>query len=227
MPPKGYSKVQSPAAPPPPGPALHVNLHAMTSGELLSLAQQVRADVTPNMKSAQLIKKIESAMSQPLLAPPVYSPRSSKAVSSPQVPQNLHALTGDELHAVARDFSVPVKPDEKRSKILSTLSDYFSKMADFFSAPRQSPRARTPVKAPAAAAAAGSRAAKTPTKTAAASSAGECDGLPVGWERLVDIYGRVYYADHENRTTQWDRPTTFMCVRCAAQPLATRQLLTV
>jgi hypothetical protein len=211
MPPKGYSKVHSPATAVPPGPARHVNLHAMTCSELHALAQEVRADVTPNMKSAQLIKKIESAMSQPMLAPPIYSPRSSKPVSSPQVPHNLHALTGDELQAVARDFSVPVKPDEKRSKILSALSDYFSKMTNFFTAPTQGVRARTPVKTPSSSgAAAGTRAAQTPTKSTPASCGGECDGLPVGWERLVDIYGRVYYADHENRSTQWERPSTFM-----------------
>jgi len=181
-----------------------MNLHAMTTSELFALAQEVHADVTPNMKSAQLINKIEASLSQPSPRPPIYSPRSSR----PQVPQNLHALTGDELQAVARDFSVPVKPDEKRSKVISVLSDYFSKFAGLFSAPKQAAqvKVKTPVKAPVAAAA--SRTAKTPTKQAAAEP--ESEALPVGWERLVDVYGRVYYADHENRMTQWDRPATFM-----------------
>lgn len=30
--------------------------------------------------------------------------------------------------------------------------------------------------------------------------------LPPGWERKVDATGRVYYVDHVNRKTQWDRP---------------------
>ena len=226
MPPKGYSKLQSPAASAPPAPPRLLNLHAMTSSELLSLAQDLRADVAPNMKSPQIIKKIEAAMSQqspvppskkfeaampqPSSVPPMYSPRSSR----PQVPPNLHALTGDELHAVARDFAVPIKHDEKRSKVITLLSEYFSKVSDFFSAPTQGGRAKTPVKASSAAApAAVSRAAKTPTKSqaAAASACGaDSEALPVGWERLVDVYGRVYYADHENRITQWERPSTFM-----------------
>ncbi len=150
-------------------------------------------------------------MSQPSLVPPIYSPRSAR----PQVPQNLHALTGDELQAVARDFSVPVKPDEKRSKVITVLSEYFSKAADFFLAPKQAARAKTPVKpsSAAAGAAAGSRTLKTPTKSqseAASSSCADSETLPVGWERLVDVYGRVYYADHENRITQWERPSNFM-----------------
>jgi len=206
MPPKGYSKLQSPSAarsPAVPAPStlpLQMNLHAMTTSELHALAQQVNADVAPNMKSAQLVSKIEAALSQPSPRPPIYSPRSSR----PQVPQNLYALTADELQGVARDFSVPVKPGEKRSKVLSVLSDYFSKFTGLFSAPN----AKTPVQAAPA-----SRAVKTPTKSSSAASssaAAESEALPVGWERLVDVYGRVYYADHENRTTQWERPSTFM-----------------
>jgi hypothetical protein len=184
-----------------------MNLHAMTSSELLSLAQELHADVAPNMKTPQMIKKIEAAMSQPSLVPPIYSPRGSR----PQVPQNLHALTGDELQAVARDFSVPVKPDEKRSKVITVLSEYFSKVADFFSAPKQAARAKTPVKP--SSAAAGSRTVKTPTKSQSGASSSSCadsETLPVGWERLIDVYGRVYYADHENRITQWERPSNFM-----------------
>jgi hypothetical protein len=33
------------------------------------------------------------------------------------------------------------------------------------------------------------------------------DLLPPGWERKSDGAGRVYYVDHVNRKTQWDRPT--------------------
>ncbi|OWA51357.1 E3 ubiquitin-protein ligase Nedd-4 [Hypsibius exemplaris] len=31
--------------------------------------------------------------------------------------------------------------------------------------------------------------------------------LPVGWEERQDFNGRVYYVNHDLRTTQWDRPT--------------------
>lgn len=31
--------------------------------------------------------------------------------------------------------------------------------------------------------------------------------LPEGWEQKTDPYGRVFYVDHINRTTQWERPT--------------------
>ena len=214
MPPKGYSKLQSPPPPAPSAAPRHLNLHAMTSSELLALAQEMRVDVTANMKSAQIIKKIEDALSQPSAVPPMYSPRSAR----PQVPQNLnlHALTGDELHAVARDFAVPVSPHEKRAKVISVLSQYFSKFTGLFSAPKQeTTRAKTPVKASAASAsAARSQTPKTPTKSAASAASSsigaDSESLPVGWERLVDVYGRVYYADHENRITQWERPSTFM-----------------
>lgn len=206
--------MQSPVAPAPSAPRRQLNLHAMTSSELLSLAQEMHVDVTAGMKPAQIIKKIEDALSQPSAVPPIYSPRSSR----PPVPPNLHALTGDELQAVARDFAVAVNPNEKRSKVITVLSQYFSKLAGFFSAPKQETQVKTPVKASGAAARAQSD--KTPTKATTAtrsSSASDADSLPVGWEKLVDVYGRVYYADHENRTTQWERPSSFMYdPRCLA-----------
>ncbi|RUS88113.1 hypothetical protein EGW08_004166, partial [Elysia chlorotica] len=38
--------------------------------------------------------------------------------------------------------------------------------------------------------------------------AGEADGaLPPGWEQKTDDSGRIYYVNHESRTTQWNRPT--------------------
>ncbi|MGH0157489.1 UNVERIFIED_CONTAM: hypothetical protein FKN15_043903 [Acipenser sinensis] len=33
------------------------------------------------------------------------------------------------------------------------------------------------------------------------------DPLPSGWERRVDDRGRIYYVDHNTRTTTWQRPT--------------------
>ncbi|XP_065912323.1 E3 ubiquitin-protein ligase NEDD4-like [Dysidea avara] len=32
--------------------------------------------------------------------------------------------------------------------------------------------------------------------------------LPRGWEERTDANGRIYYVDHKNMRTQWDRPTT-------------------
>ncbi|GAA97867.1 hypothetical protein E5Q_04547 [Mixia osmundae IAM 14324] len=32
--------------------------------------------------------------------------------------------------------------------------------------------------------------------------------LPSGWERRIDHLGRMYYVDHNTRTTSWQRPTT-------------------
>ena len=32
--------------------------------------------------------------------------------------------------------------------------------------------------------------------------------LPKGWEARIDSHGRVFYIDHNNRTTTWQRPTT-------------------
>lgn len=32
--------------------------------------------------------------------------------------------------------------------------------------------------------------------------------LPAGWERRVQIDGRVYFVNHKNRTTQWEDPRT-------------------
>jgi hypothetical protein len=33
-------------------------------------------------------------------------------------------------------------------------------------------------------------------------------GLPVGWERREDNFGRTYYVDHNTRSTSWNRPST-------------------
>ncbi|KAL0163148.1 hypothetical protein M9458_042544, partial [Cirrhinus mrigala] len=32
--------------------------------------------------------------------------------------------------------------------------------------------------------------------------------LPPGWEEKVDNLGRTYYVNHNNRTTQWKRPSS-------------------
>uniref|UniRef100_A0A2C9JWF4 HECT-type E3 ubiquitin transferase n=1 Tax=Biomphalaria glabrata TaxID=6526 RepID=A0A2C9JWF4_BIOGL len=34
------------------------------------------------------------------------------------------------------------------------------------------------------------------------------DALPSGWEARVDSHGRIFYIDHVNRTTTWQRPQT-------------------
>ncbi|KAK3750287.1 hypothetical protein RRG08_015779 [Elysia crispata] len=33
------------------------------------------------------------------------------------------------------------------------------------------------------------------------------ESLPPGWEQKMDDSGRIYYVNHESRTTQWNRPT--------------------
>uniref|UniRef100_A0A8C6NXR2 E3 ubiquitin-protein ligase n=1 Tax=Nothobranchius furzeri TaxID=105023 RepID=A0A8C6NXR2_NOTFU len=38
-------------------------------------------------------------------------------------------------------------------------------------------------------------------------NAAASDPLPPGWERRVDDRGRIYYVDHNTRTTTWQRPT--------------------
>src|SRR5699024_10536911 len=35
----------------------------------------------------------------------------------------------------------------------------------------------------------------------------EGDDLPEGWTECRSLNGRLYYMNHVNRTTQWDRPT--------------------
>lgn len=32
--------------------------------------------------------------------------------------------------------------------------------------------------------------------------------MPPGWEEKVDNLGRTYFVNHNNRSTQWKRPTT-------------------
>ncbi|OXB75856.1 UNVERIFIED_CONTAM: hypothetical protein H355_016611 [Colinus virginianus] len=56
-----------------------------------------------------------------------------------------------------------------------------------------------------------------PRESSASSASGESvrqqtvnagtEPLPPGWERRVDDRGRVYYVDHNTRTTTWQRPT--------------------
>uniref|UniRef100_A0A669DL08 E3 ubiquitin-protein ligase n=1 Tax=Oreochromis niloticus TaxID=8128 RepID=A0A669DL08_ORENI len=36
--------------------------------------------------------------------------------------------------------------------------------------------------------------------------------LPPGWEERQDNLGRIYYVNHETRTTQWQRPTMLVCL---------------
>ena len=32
--------------------------------------------------------------------------------------------------------------------------------------------------------------------------------LPVNWEARMDSYGRIFYIDHKNHTTTWQKPNT-------------------
>ncbi|KAJ1887420.1 hypothetical protein LPJ66_009130, partial [Kickxella alabastrina] len=43
------------------------------------------------------------------------------------------------------------------------------------------------------------------------------DALPQGWEQRIDVMGRVYFVDHNSRTTTWVRPTAAGAVP-AAEP---------
>ena len=36
------------------------------------------------------------------------------------------------------------------------------------------------------------------------------ESLPPGWEQKMDDSGRIYYVNHESRTTQWNRPTEYV-----------------
>ena len=65
-----------------------------------------------------------------------------------------------------------------------------------------------PIGAPAAATPATATPAPTTAVTVAAAAAvGAGDALPAGWEQRTDNRGRVYYVDHNTRTTSWARPT--------------------
>lgn len=33
------------------------------------------------------------------------------------------------------------------------------------------------------------------------------EALPPGWEARVDAHGRVFYIDHHNKVTTWERPS--------------------
>ncbi|KAJ1943214.1 NEDD4 E3 ubiquitin-protein ligase, partial [Linderina pennispora] len=65
--------------------------------------------------------------------------------------------------------------------------------------------AATAAAAAAPAAAPSGSAAQGAGSTPAAAAAG--DALPDGWEQRIDHLGRVYYVDHNSRTTTWRRPT--------------------
>lgn len=41
--------------------------------------------------------------------------------------------------------------------------------------------------------------------------------LPAGWERRIDPLGRMYYVDHNTRTTTWNRPSASAAVNHSAQ----------
>lgn len=34
------------------------------------------------------------------------------------------------------------------------------------------------------------------------------EALPQGWEARVDAHGRIFYIDHHNKVTTWERPTS-------------------
>lgn len=46
----------------------------------------------------------------------------------------------------------------------------------------------------------------TPPDNAAGSTESTVDMLPAGWEQRVLPHGRVYYVDHNTKTTTWERP---------------------
>ncbi|KAG5461051.1 MAG: LOW QUALITY PROTEIN: hypothetical protein BJ554DRAFT_6819 [Olpidium bornovanus] len=48
--------------------------------------------------------------------------------------------------------------------------------------------------------------------------------LPIGWERRVDHLGRMYYVDHNTRTTTWNRPS--YVIACAPMSLPFVRCLT-
>ncbi|KAJ2587977.1 hypothetical protein H4R99_007964, partial [Coemansia sp. RSA 1722] len=49
------------------------------------------------------------------------------------------------------------------------------------------------------------------------------DALPQGWEQRIDHLGRVYYVDHNNRTTTWTRPNAAGAVPTTAPTEGERQ----
>ncbi|XP_065839906.1 E3 ubiquitin-protein ligase HECW2-like isoform X2 [Oscarella lobularis] len=61
-----------------------------------------------------------------------------------------------------------------------------------------------------AAASATATAVSTPLapSTHASSDAEQSEGLPPNWTSARDQHGRLFYIDHANRRTQWERPTT-------------------
>lgn len=54
----------------------------------------------------------------------------------------------------------------------------------------------------------GSASGTPPVSTEGSSQPNPSEGpLPSGWEERRDTYGRVYYVDHQSKTTSWTRPT--------------------
>lgn len=48
--------------------------------------------------------------------------------------------------------------------------------------------------------------------------------LPPGWEEKVDNLGRTYYVNHNNRSTQWKRPSNMYDWPCEVQTKNTPQI---
>ncbi|KAJ2315603.1 NEDD4 E3 ubiquitin-protein ligase [Coemansia sp. RSA 2704] len=69
------------------------------------------------------------------------------------------------------------------------------------------PVARTAMEAPPPHSSAGPQTSSPGGTGTAPGGAEAASGLPTGWEQRVDHLGRMYYVDHNTRTTTWHRPT--------------------
>ena len=49
----------------------------------------------------------------------------------------------------------------------------------------------------------------TNTESSEAAPSDSLEPLPPGWEERTDQFGRTYYVNHNSRTTQWARPTSW------------------
>uniref|UniRef100_A0A671S3C5 E3 ubiquitin-protein ligase n=1 Tax=Sinocyclocheilus anshuiensis TaxID=1608454 RepID=A0A671S3C5_9TELE len=133
----------------------------------------------------------------------------SKSCSQTHIHMDIY--TGEKKISEASRFCAPRKKgshsclDQHEGVFLTSLEEHESKgetAANGSPSLSSTPSAEMDSSAPPAAT-------ETPSSTDQSSTATEThttDALPAGWEQRILPHGRVYYVDHNTKTTTWERP---------------------
>jgi len=129
------------------------------------------------------------------------APNSSASSTQPAATSPSPNTAGNQPGTLTAAAAAAAVSSASQSTPVSASTDSQPQTAGSALAP--SSAADTPQSAPPSAATAGANMSSNPEFNAREDQHGP---LPAGWERRVDHLGRMYYVDHNSRTTTWARP---------------------